>query len=75
MSAPAGDTDELFSIAYQDEHLLVVDKAAGLVVHPAKGHREDTLSPRSSGGWDSVSPAARPSVPGSSIGSTGTPPG
>ena len=33
-----------FTIAYQDEHLLVVDKAAGLVVHPARGHREGTLS-------------------------------
>jgi 23S rRNA pseudouridine1911/1915/1917 synthase len=33
-----------FQIAYEDEHLLVVDKAPGVVVHPAKGHREDTLS-------------------------------
>jgi 23S rRNA pseudouridine1911/1915/1917 synthase len=33
-----------FTIAYQDEHLLVVDKAAGLVVHPARGHREGTLA-------------------------------
>ena len=32
------------TIAYQDEHLLVVDKAPGLVVHPARGHREDTLA-------------------------------
>jgi 23S rRNA pseudouridine1911/1915/1917 synthase len=32
-----------FTIAFQDEHLLVVDKAAGVVVHPARGHREDTL--------------------------------
>ena len=37
MSAP-------FQIAYEDEHLLVVDKSAGVVVHPAKGHQEDTLS-------------------------------
>ena len=33
-----------FSIPYEDEHLLVVDKAAGLVVHPARGHRQGTLS-------------------------------
>jgi 23S rRNA pseudouridine1911/1915/1917 synthase len=26
------------TIAYADEHLLVVDKAAGVVVHPAPGH-------------------------------------
>jgi 23S rRNA pseudouridine1911/1915/1917 synthase len=35
---------EPFRIAYEDEHLLVVDKAPGVVVHPAKGHHEDTLS-------------------------------
>jgi 23S rRNA pseudouridine1911/1915/1917 synthase len=32
------------TIAFQDEHLLVVDKGPGLVVHPARGHREDTLA-------------------------------
>jgi 23S rRNA pseudouridine1911/1915/1917 synthase len=36
-------TPELL-IAWSDEHLLVVDKPAGLVVHPARGHREGTLS-------------------------------
>jgi 23S rRNA pseudouridine1911/1915/1917 synthase len=30
-------------IAYEDESLLVVDKPAGLVVHPAAGHRSGTL--------------------------------
>ena len=30
-------------IAYEDEHLLVVDKPAGLVVHPAAGHGTGTL--------------------------------
>src|SRR4029077_3745261 len=33
-----------FTIAYEDEHLLVVDKGPGLVVHPARGHRDDTLA-------------------------------
>jgi 23S rRNA pseudouridine1911/1915/1917 synthase len=32
-----------FSIVYDDEHLIVVDKPAGLVVHPARGHRDGTL--------------------------------
>ncbi len=31
------------SIVYQDADLLVVDKAAGMVVHPAPGHRSGTL--------------------------------
>jgi 23S rRNA pseudouridine1911/1915/1917 synthase len=36
-------SDEL-KIVFRDEHLLIVDKPAGLVVHPARGHREGTLS-------------------------------
>ena len=43
-----------YAIAYEDEHLLVVDKPAGVVVHPARGHRTGTLSQalagRSAGG-------------------------
>jgi len=31
------------AIPYEDEHLLVVDKPAGLVVHPARGHARGTL--------------------------------
>jgi 23S rRNA pseudouridine1911/1915/1917 synthase len=30
-------------LAYEDEHIIVVDKPAGLVVHPGAGHRGDTL--------------------------------
>jgi 23S rRNA pseudouridine1911/1915/1917 synthase len=30
-------------LAYEDEHLLVVDKPAGLVVHPAGGYQSGTL--------------------------------
>jgi 23S rRNA pseudouridine1911/1915/1917 synthase len=30
-------------IAYEDEHLLVVDKPAGIVVHPSPGHATGTL--------------------------------
>jgi 23S rRNA pseudouridine1911/1915/1917 synthase len=30
-------------IAYEDEHLVVVDKPAGIVVHPAPGHATGTL--------------------------------
>jgi 23S rRNA pseudouridine1911/1915/1917 synthase len=33
-----------FRIVYEDEHLIVIDKGPGLVVHPGRGHREDTLS-------------------------------
>lgn len=33
-----------FTIPYEDEHLLVVDKPAGLVVHPGRGHHAGTLA-------------------------------
>jgi len=36
-------TELPFSVVYQDEQLVVVNKPAGMVVHPAHGHREDTL--------------------------------
>lgn len=32
-----------FAVLYEDAHLIVVDKPAGVVVHPARGHREGTL--------------------------------
>jgi 23S rRNA pseudouridine1911/1915/1917 synthase len=42
--APAGDVPPApFGIAYEDEHLLVIDKPAGVVVHPARGHEQGTL--------------------------------
>ncbi|HWE10882.1 MAG TPA: RluA family pseudouridine synthase [Solirubrobacteraceae bacterium] len=54
--APAAD----FQVAYEDDHLLVVDKPAGLVVHPARGHRNGTLaqalSGRAAGGEDARRP-------------------
>ncbi|MEO8548239.1 MAG: RluA family pseudouridine synthase [Sphingomicrobium sp.] len=31
------------TIVFEDPHLLVIDKAAGLVVHPAAGNRDQTL--------------------------------
>lgn len=31
-------------VLYEDEHLLVVDKPAGIVVHPAPGHSSGTLA-------------------------------
>ncbi len=39
---PAGEAIPL-EILYEDEHLLVLNKPAGLVVHPAPGHAGGTL--------------------------------
>jgi 23S rRNA pseudouridine1911/1915/1917 synthase len=33
-----------FTVPWQDEHLLIVDKPAGVVVHPARGHASGTLA-------------------------------
>jgi 23S rRNA pseudouridine1911/1915/1917 synthase len=33
-----------FDVPFEDEHLLVVDKPAGVVVHPARGHLTGTLA-------------------------------
>lgn len=33
-----------YAIVHEDAHLLVVDKPAGVVVHPARGHRSGTLA-------------------------------
>jgi 23S rRNA pseudouridine1911/1915/1917 synthase len=40
---PPSDRIPPLSIVYEDEHLAVIDKPAGLVVHPAPGHWDDTL--------------------------------
>lgn len=39
----AGPEDVAFEIVHADEAILVVNKPAGLVVHPAAGHRGGTL--------------------------------
>ena len=50
------DEQASFEIAYEDEYLMVVDKPAGVVVHPARGHLAGTLAQalagRAAGGED-----------------------
>jgi 23S rRNA pseudouridine1911/1915/1917 synthase len=41
---PGAPAPAPFSIVHRDDHLLVIDKGAGLVVHPGRGHHQDTLS-------------------------------
>jgi 23S rRNA pseudouridine1911/1915/1917 synthase len=41
--APRADPSVAFTVVYADDDLVVVDKPAGLVVHPGAGHREGTL--------------------------------
>ncbi len=37
------DASVVLDVLFEDEHLLVVNKPAGLVVHPARGHATGTL--------------------------------
>lgn len=37
------DASVVLDVVFEDEHLLVVNKPAGLVVHPARGHTTGTL--------------------------------
>jgi 23S rRNA pseudouridine1911/1915/1917 synthase len=41
--ATARPQDIPLAVVFEDEHLIVVDKPAGLVVHPAAGHPHGTL--------------------------------
>ncbi len=54
--APTSGPTASFTVAYEDDYLMVVDKPAGVVVHPARGHATGTLAQalggRSSGGED-----------------------
>ncbi len=43
LSEAVPDPSVTFPVVYEDPHLLVIDKPAGLVVHPARGHRDGTL--------------------------------
>jgi len=42
-AAAAVPADAPFAVAWEDEHVLVVDKPPGVVVHPARGHAGGTL--------------------------------
>jgi 23S rRNA pseudouridine1911/1915/1917 synthase len=41
--SPLIGEDIALDVVFEDEHLIVIDKPAGLVVHPAPGHSEGTL--------------------------------
>lgn len=43
LSEAEPDPSVVIHAVFEDEHLLVVEKPAGLVVHPARGHRTGTL--------------------------------
>ena len=52
----SGPAPARFTVVYEDDALIVVDKPAGVVVHPARGHETGTLAQaladRAAGGED-----------------------
>lgn len=40
---PEADASVVFTVVHADEHLIIVDKPAGLVVHPGAGNPDGTL--------------------------------
>jgi 23S rRNA pseudouridine1911/1915/1917 synthase len=49
VGADASEPAVPFSVVFEDDYLLIVDKPPGLVVHPARGHRTGTLAQALSG--------------------------
>ena len=63
-SALAAEPMEL-QVVFEDEDLLVIDKPAGLVVHPGPGHSSGTLVHGLLGrgaGWSTIGGAERPGI-------------
>jgi len=52
------------SILYEDQYLVVIDKPAGLVVHPGAGHSSGTLVHGLLARWPSVADVGDPFRPG-----------
>ena len=64
--APTGSLPEAIplSIVFEDEHLAVVDKPPGMVVHPARGHWSGTLTAALAYHFESLSSVGGATRPG-----------
>lgn len=64
--ARSAPQDIALSIVFEDEHLIVVDKPAGMVVHPAAGNHDGTLVNallhHCAGGLSGIGGVARPGI-------------
>ena len=68
LPAPIAERPEAESIplavVHEDEHLIVIDKPAGMVVHPGHGRRDGTLVNALFGRGTPLSPRGAPDRPG-----------
>lgn len=61
---PLQPADIPLEVLFEDEHILVINKPAGLVVHPAPGHWEGTLVSALLHHWGMPPPGLDPLRPG-----------
>ncbi len=61
---PSAEEGIGFDVVYEDDHLAVIDKPAGLVVHPAPGHRSGTLVNGLLRRWPAIAAVGEPQRPG-----------
>jgi len=52
------------NIAYEDEHIAVIDKVVGMTAHPGSGHIDDTLANAAVHKWPHISGIGEPDRPG-----------
>jgi 23S rRNA pseudouridine1911/1915/1917 synthase len=63
-TAGAQPEDIPLEIAYEDEHIVAVNKPPGMVVHPSRGHWSGTLASALTFHFDQLSTAGGPTRPG-----------
>lgn len=61
---PSADASVLFGVLHEDAHVAVIEKPAGLVVHPAPGHPDGTLVNGLLHRWPRVADVGQPARPG-----------
>lgn len=61
---PAADPSVEFGVLHEDAHCAVIEKPAGLVVHPAPGHPDGTLVNGLLHRWPQVAAVGQPARPG-----------
>jgi 23S rRNA pseudouridine1911/1915/1917 synthase len=52
------------NVAYEDDHIAVIDKPVGMTVHPGAGHTDDTLANAAAYRWPQIMSSGEPDRPG-----------
>jgi 23S rRNA pseudouridine1911/1915/1917 synthase len=61
---PKADPSIAFDVVFEDDHVIVVDKPAGLVVHPGAGNTNGTLVNGLLARYPEITPVGAPERPG-----------